>query len=149
MPSDSVHTIFNFIVYAIISILHVTHPVFSVAQYAIFTLFFIIGTLILNPDLDTNSKSSRRCGIACKPYKWAFHHRGLSHNWLWGTTARILYVALIALIILWLVWVFVWQFKIDGSAMLAFVRLHVKEIGIAGTGLFLSNIMHIILDWIA
>lgn len=149
MPSDSIHTIFNFIIYALISILHMKYPVLSLAQYAIFTLFFIIGTLVLNPDLDTNSKSSQRCGVACKPYKWAFHHRGTSHHWLWGTAARILYVALLALIILWLVWVFVWQFQIDGGAMLAFVRLHVKEIGIAGAGLFIANLLHIFLDRVA
>lgn len=64
-------------------------------------------------------------------------------------TARMVYVALLALIIMWLVWVFVWQFQIDGGTMHAFVRLHVKEIGIAGAGLFISNLLHITLDKIA
>lgn len=149
MPSDASHVIFNFIVFAAISILHVEFPVLSLLQYAIFTGFFLLGTLVLNPDLDTNSKSSQRCGVACKPYKWIFRHRGASHHWLWGTAACILYVALLALIVLLSVWVFGWRFSIDGGSVLTFIILHVKEFAVAIGGLFLANVFHILLDRVA
>lgn len=149
MPSDSGHTIFNFIVYALISILLFKFPILSLIQYAVFTIFFIIGTLVLNPDLDTNSKGSKRCGIACRPYKWIFRHRGASHHWLWGTVARILYVAVLVFLILLAVWVFWWRFPIDGSSLFTFMSLHVIDIILGGLGLFIANLLHIILDHLA
>ena len=83
------------------------------------------------------------------PYRKLFKHRGTSHHPLWGVASRILYVALLALIILWAGWALGWRFEIDGGSALAFIYLHVKEIGIAGAGLFLSNMLHIVLDKIA
>lgn len=147
MPKYSSHLIFNFIILILFFILYqLAGAPLTTLQLVLFLIFYALGSIILTPDLDSKSEASRRCGVVCAPYRKLFKHRGTSHHPIYGVASRILYVALIAIIILWLVWVFVWQFKIDGGAMLAFMHLHVKEIGIASTGLFTANLLHILLD---
>ena len=150
MPNYSSHLIFNFIILAILFILYqLAGSPLTTPQLALFLLFYTLGSVILTPDLDSKSEALRRCGVACMPYRKLFKHRGTSHHPLWGVASRILYVALLALIILWAGGALGWRFEIDGGSALAFIYLHVKEIGIAGAGLFLSNMLHIVLDKIA
>lgn len=147
MPSYSSHILFNFIILSALFILYqYAGAPLTTIQLALFLIFYILGTAILTPDLDSRSEASRRCGVACTPYRKLFKHRGLSHHLIWGIVSRIIYVTLIAIIIGWLVWVFWWRFSIDGSSLLTFTFLHMKEIGTAGAGLFLSNLFHIALD---
>ena len=147
MPRYSSHLIFNFIALSALFILYqYTGARLTTLQAAIFLAFYIIGSTILTPDLDSKSEASRRCGIACVPYRKIFKHRGISHHPLWGIVTRILYIVIIVLIVMWMVWVFMWQFQINGSSVLVFMRLHVQDIIIACIGLFISNVLHIFLD---
>lgn len=141
MPSDAVHIIFNFIIFALISILHVKYPVLSLAQYAIFTLFFIIGTLVLNPDLDTKSEASRRCGLLCKPLRKITKHGGICHKWAIGTIVILIYVFVILAIGVIII------FGIDGLISLIKQALsHKAEIISGAGGVFIANFLHLLLD---
>lgn len=147
MPKYASHLIFNLSALAAMFLLYqYTGASLTTLQLALFLFFYIIGSVILTPDLDSKSEAARRCGVACLPYRKIFKHRGLSHHPLWGIASRLLYMAVLALIILWLLWVFGWQFHINGSSALNFMILYVKEIGIAGAGLFIANLLHIFLD---
>ena len=147
MPSYSSHLIVNFsLLGALFVIYQFAGSPLTTLQLALFLVFYILGSVIITPDLDSKSEASRRCGVACVPYRKLFKHRGLSHHPLWGIASRILYVALLAFIVLWLAWLFGWRFEIDGGSALTFIRMYVKEIGAGAAGLFLANLFHIILD---
>lgn len=147
MPKYASHIIFNLIILCILFILYqYTSTSLTTLQLVLFLTFYVIGSVILTPDLDSKSEAARRCGIACLPYRKIFKHRGASHHPFYGVASRILYVAALALIVLWLLWMFGWKFSIDGNTALNFMILHIKEIGVAGTGLFIANLLHIFLD---
>ncbi len=65
-----------------------------------FAAGYLIGTFWLTPDLDlATSRASRRWGILrilWLPYAWLFPHRGLSHRPLLGALTRVLYLASLA-----------------------------------------------------
>lgn len=147
MPSDQTHVIFNFIAYTVISTIHFSQPLLSLLQFALFSLFFIIGTLILNPDLDTKSKSARRCGVVCLPYRAAFSHRGASHHWLLGVATRIAYVVLVAIVVILVLGIAIKAQDID--SLWALASSYKLEILAGLLGLFASNFLHIILDKLA
>lgn len=144
MPNDSVHVIFNFLAYIIISIIYFAQPLLTLFQFIIFSFMYALGTLVLNPDLDTKSKAGRRCGVLCVPYRAVFSHRKTSHHWLLGTATRIVYVILVAIIILIILGVAIRAQDITG--LLRLVGSYKLEVLSAILGLFLSNFLHIILD---
>jgi uncharacterized metal-binding protein len=71
-----------------------------------FAVGYLVGTFWLTPDLDlATSRPSRRWGILrviWLPYAWLFPHRGLSHRPLLGALTRVLYLAALAGLGLWL-----------------------------------------------
>ena len=147
MPRYSSHLICNFIALSALFILYqYTGARLTTLQLAIFLAFYIIGSIILTPDLDSKSEASRRCGLVCAPYRKIFKHRGISHHPIWGIVTRIMYVTMLVLIILWVMWLFGSRFQIEISSIFIFIILHVKEIIIACAGLVISNILHIFLD---
>ena len=62
---------------------------------------FLLGGLLLSPDLDTRSNATRRWGplrLLWWPYRRGLSHRSLlSHTPLIGTAVRLLYLALVVL----------------------------------------------------
>ncbi|APD47767.1 metal-binding protein [Synechococcus sp. CS-602] len=64
-------------------------------------LSFLVGGLLLSPDLDTRSNATRRWGplrLLWWPYRKGLSHRSvLSHSPLLGTAGRLAYLALLAL----------------------------------------------------
>jgi uncharacterized metal-binding protein len=62
---------------------------------------FVVGGLLLSPDLDTRSNATRRWGplrLLWWPYRRGLSHRSLlSHTPLIGTTGRLLYLSLVLL----------------------------------------------------
>jgi uncharacterized metal-binding protein len=62
---------------------------------------YLAGTYLLSPDLDLAERhvSTKRnwgwLGVLWVPYGWVFSHRGLSHTWLVGPLTRLVYLALL------------------------------------------------------
>ena len=69
-------------------------------------LAFLIGGLLLSPDLDTRSRPSRRWGplqLLWWPYRQLLRHRSLlSHGPVLGTLGRLAYLAAVTLALAWL-----------------------------------------------
>lgn len=144
MPKDAAHTLFNFIVLiAILIILLCLRIYIPTVQMVLFTLSFIVGTVVLNPDLDTKSKAAKRCGIICGPYRMLTKHRGISHHPLWGVAARIAYFMVILLIAVWLFGLLTTK---NINAFMPLLIEHPYELLASGAGLFTANILHIMLD---
>ncbi|MGB5135077.1 MAG: DUF2227 family putative metal-binding protein [Prochlorococcaceae cyanobacterium] len=65
-------------------------------------LGFLLGGLLLSPDLDTRSNATRRwgpLGVLWWPYRRALSHRSLlSHSPLLGTAGRLAYLTALALL---------------------------------------------------
>ena len=73
---------------------------------AVGTLAFLLGGLLLSPDLDTHSNPTRRWGplrLLWWPYRRLLRHRSLlSHTPLIGTAGRLLYLGGLLLGLCWL-----------------------------------------------
>ncbi len=76
---------------------------FGIGKGILAGIAFFIGGLWLSPDLDTNSNSLKRWGLlklVWWPYRKLIPHRSfLSHAPFLGTTFRLLYLSVIALMI--------------------------------------------------
>ena len=78
-------------------------PLLGFAGLVTASLAFLVGGLLLSPDLDTRSNPSRRWGPLrwlWWPYRRLLRHRSLlSHSPLLGTSGRLLYLAGLALVL--------------------------------------------------
>lgn len=76
-------------------------PWLGVTGTAVASLSFLVGGLLLSPDLDTRSNATRRWGplkLLWWPYRRFLSHRSLlSHSPLLGTAGRLLYLAVLLL----------------------------------------------------
>lgn len=144
MPNYSSHLIFNFFLLILIIPLYIQlEPFFTPFQLYIFLLFYFIGSVYLTPDMDTKSEAQKRCGLFCFPYRKAFKHRGNSHHWLIGVITRILYVLLLIFLLIFII------YGREGIESFAIALiLYKKEMVMASCGMFLSNLFHIILDYL-
>jgi len=81
------------------------HREVEVAQ---FTAGFLVGTLLITPDLDLQyNDAARRWGafrILWGPYWRLSRHRGRSHTYLFGPFSRLAYLAVFLVPIGWLAW---------------------------------------------
>ncbi len=107
-----------------------------------FAAGYLVGTFWLTPDLDlTTSRPARRWGLLrflWLPYAWLFRHRGLSHRPLLGAFTRVLYLAALAGLGLWLLdsFGYRWQPELNlGRHWLSFFA-----------GLLLADALHLLLD---
>lgn len=123
--------------------MYVQHPILTTFQLILFITGFFIGTVYLSPDMDTKSEPSRRCGIACTPYRKLFTHRGISHHWLWGTATRIIYVLLLIGLLSGLIFVLYPSTSVPDITV---ILSHPFEILMFILGLFISNVLHTITD---
>ncbi|MBX2813919.1 MAG: metal-binding protein [Myxococcales bacterium] len=66
---------------------------------ASFTFAFLVGTLLLTPDLDlaeSHVLAKKHWGVLSLlwiPYGYVFTHRGLSHSWILGPLTRLIYLS--------------------------------------------------------
>lgn len=135
------HIIFNFLVLILLIILYQTNPILTQPQLIIFLLSYFLGTILITPDLDTNSNPSNKLGLLIYPYKRIFNHRGLAHSWLCGTFTRIIYFFILFLII------FIIFFGSKPLPEIITLLVNYKlELLSATAGLFISNLFHIIAD---
>lgn len=108
---------------------------------------FVYGTLFMNPDLDLvhQIKLFSLRGLLSLPfrgYSRIFRHRGLSHSLLFGTLTRLLWIALLALVLLVLI------YNVDPSAQSfkAYVLKHQAYLLAAFAGFFVADACHLLLD---
>lgn len=113
---------------------------------ALFAGTYLFSSLLLSPDLDLRHNRSRRrwgfLGFIWIPYTKIFKHRGVSHSLLFGTLTRLGYLAILALLI---------TFGLSFFRMISFdpltaVPLDLKLVGILVAGLWLPNIIHVLVD---
>ncbi len=146
MPNYSSHLIFNFLTLILLVPIYIYfQPLFTITvlQLYIFLLFYFIGTVYLTPDMDTKSEAQKRCGLFCFPYRKFFRHRGISHNWIFGIVTRIIYVLMVLCIPILIIY--------GREGIYSFIDaliLYKNEMVIASSGMFLSNLFHIILDYL-
>jgi len=143
MPEYSDHLIFNLIALSVIFLLYqYLKPDISILNQIAFIIFFILGTAVLTPDLDSpKSIPSKKCGALCKPYTMMSKHRGASHGVFSGVFLRIVYILLILFFIIWIVFGFP---EIKTFVML--ILGYKIAVVFAVLGLFVSNLLHIALD---
>ena len=81
-------------------------PLLGLAGVACAGLAFLLGGLLLSPDLDTRSNPTRRWGplrLLWWPYRRVLRHRSLlSHTPVVGSCGRLLYVGALLLGLSWL-----------------------------------------------
>lgn len=109
-----------------------------------FAVGYLVGTFWLTPDLDlATSRPSKRWGILrliWLPYAWLFPHRGLSHRPFLGALTRVLYLAAIAGLGLWLLDTLGYHLRFNfpvGQSWLSFFA-----------GIFVADLLHLFLDTI-
>jgi Uncharacterized metal-binding protein len=109
-----------------------------------FAVGYLVGTFWLTPDLDlATSRPSKRWGILrliWLPYAWLFPHRGLSHRPFLGALTRVLYLAAIAGLGLWLLDTLGYHLRFNfpvGQNWLSFFA-----------GIFVADLLHLFLDTI-
>lgn len=111
MPSGRVHNLINIAAYSVLASgvllgVHLGKLVITPAQAASFSAAYAVGTFMLSPDLDlsegqVNSKRNwGALGVMWVPYGMIFSHRGVSHTWIVGPLTRLVYTALILLVLL-------------------------------------------------
>lgn len=136
MPSDTTHQIVNYILLSFLLVCNYYYNIeLNISNVLFFMLSYIIGTHYLTPDLDIRSKPSKRLWLFSYPLRKLFKHRGIQHNIVVGWLIRIIYVSIIVMIILYVLKI---NFNIS--------QINYKILFFMLLGLFLSNLIHIILD---
>ncbi|GBC98116.1 hypothetical protein HRbin17_00613 [bacterium HR17] len=137
MPSGRVHEVVNLLVLP--PTLYALPAGWSKLSFA---AGYLVGTFWLTPDLDlATSRPARRWGVLrllWLPYAWLFRHRGVSHRPLLGALTRLLYLAALGGLGLWLLdqWGYHWHPSITLSRnWLSFFA-----------GLLLADGLHLLLD---
>ena len=114
-------------------------------------LGFLLGGLLLSPDLDTRSNATRRWGVLKLlwwPYRRSLSHRSLlSHSPLLGSALRLAYLAGVALLVsacLHPMGAPAPQMLLRGAAQLW--QQHPRLILSAGVGIEVSSWLHLVQD---
>lgn len=141
MPGYNVHRIFNYTFFiTIAALLYVWKiPVINLKQLLVFIAGFYIGTEFITPDLDIDSTAIKKWGklkILWLPYKWIFKHGESSHNIVYGTVVRILYISIIIFSVYYLLFN-----SLPPETMFSSVHVFIFLIGI-----IIANALHVILD---
>ena len=121
------------------------HPSWTLLSF--FSGCFAYGTLFMSPDMDLahQIKFFSIRGILTSPfrlYSKLFSHRGLSHSILFGTLTRLLFLASISLLILYLIN----QTLPSTDTFLSFLKTHQNYLSYSLAGLFLADLCHLLLD---
>jgi uncharacterized metal-binding protein len=91
MPNAETHEKYSLVFLAIVATYMVSAKLYSNHDIAIMAVSFLVGTFILNPDLDTGSRARNRWWIFSFIWK-PFNHRGILHNpLLWLAMLGIFY----------------------------------------------------------
>ncbi|MCB1117299.1 MAG: DUF2227 family putative metal-binding protein [Chlamydiia bacterium] len=119
----------------------------DVRLLGIFIASFAYSTLFMNPDLDLahQIKFLSIRGVLTSPfrlYSKIFSHRGLSHSIVFGTLTRLLFLAVLALLFVWIYT----QANPSLESFWGFIRNHQTPLAYAFSGIFLADLSHLALD---
>lgn len=113
-------------------------------ELAIFSGTYLASSLLLSPDLDLRHNISRRrwglLGFIWVPYFKVFKHRGLSHSLLLGPLTRLIYLGLIVGLVL------VGLSYLGLALPQGPIRIEGRILLILGAGLYIPNVLHVLLD---
>ena len=140
MPNYETHCIFNWIMLVVLGV--VAYQYYPVDwKYLVFGIGYIIGTVYITPDLDTNSSVYNPLWYI---YKLLFKHRGLSHNIFIGFITRLIYLGLVFYGIWYALNYF---FHIPNNIIEAATLLYDQETAILLVeGLAVANSLHVVID---
>jgi uncharacterized metal-binding protein len=145
MPSGKTHTAVELLLgpglaagyYALL------HP--GVPELAVFSGAYLFSSLLLSPDLDLHKNLARRrwgpLGFIWAPYSKLFKHRGISHSLVLGPLTRLVYLGIgFGAVLLGLSYV--------GLALPPELPVTVGQQTLLalGAGLYLPNVLHVLLD---
>lgn len=120
---------------------------FGVKTAIVAVVAYLFGTFMLSPDLDLrNSQPSKRWGwfrFLWRPYSKTHAHRGISHNLLFGSAERVLYLVALALIATYAGYGFHSDFFAD---VRAFAYSYPHEMLTSFGGIWVANAVHIVQD---
>ena len=142
MPNGKTHRNFNIVVLLFLMVILVSELSNTLVWF--FIGGYLAGIFLINPDLDLRFSSGKKnwkiLGFIWIPYSWIFKHRGISHNILFGTLTRLIYLAIVGTIVLALAErIFNCSIIIPYSQNFIFALL----------GLWFSDFLHIFLDKLA
>jgi len=115
------------------------------AEIGLFAGAYVFSSLLLSPDLDLKANGARKrwgpLGFIWGPYARAFRHRGASHGLVVGPLTRLAYLAVVFGTV---------------AVALSYIGLTVptaapgwitpRAIGVLIGGLYLPNVLHVLLD---
>jgi uncharacterized metal-binding protein len=144
MPSGRTHTAFELLIApGFAAGLYVLFEP-SLGEVALFGGTYLLSSLFLSPDLDLHKNLARRrwgpLGFIWTPYSKIFKHRGLSHSLLLGPITRLIYLGVVFGLVLWGL-SHVGLAPPQGSP-----KLGERTLFIVGAGLYLPNVLHVLLD---
>ncbi|MCP5492031.1 MAG: DUF2227 family putative metal-binding protein [Chlamydiales bacterium] len=119
----------------------------DVRLLSIFIAAFAYSTLFMNPDLDLahQIKFLSIRGVLTSPfrlYSKIFSHRGFSHSIVFGTLSRLLFLAVLALLCMWIYT----QANPSLNGVWSFILNHQTPLLYAFSGIFLADLSHLALD---
>jgi len=119
------------------------HPTWG--ELLLFGGTYVFSSLLLSPDLDLRKNLARRrwgpLGFIWAPYSRIFKHRGISHNLVLGPLTRLIYLgAVFGVVLVGLSYL--------GLALPQGVPLTIepRTLAVLGAGLYLPNLLHVLLD---
>ena len=148
MAQYKTHTLFNLLLALplfLAALFYLLHP--KLYYEATFAGAFLYGTLFMSPDLDIANKiklfSLRGFfSLPFRLYARVFKHRGLSHHVIFGTLTRVLWLAIAALGILYLVN----QALPSRDSVMNLYQMYKPFIWYGLGGLFAADLCHLLLD---
>lgn len=143
MPNYETHCIFNWVLLVVLAA--IASQYYDVDfRYLVFGIGYIIGTVYITPDLDTNSSVYNPLWYF---YKLLFTHRGLSHNIFVGFITRLIYLGLV----LYGIWYGLnYFFHVPSNIIEAAKLLYDQDTAILLVeGLAVANGLHVVIDVIS
>ncbi|MBS0621926.1 MAG: DUF2227 family putative metal-binding protein [Verrucomicrobia bacterium] len=146
----------NYRAHSLINLFIALPPLAAVALFAVGVpkelvvtggLAFIYGTLFMSPDVDLayQIKLFSLRGLLSLPfytYSMIFRHRGLSHNLLFGTATRVIWLTLFA----GAVFIVIYNVFPQQETLLTFLQDRQRFLIASYAGLFLADACHIGVD---
>ncbi len=142
------HSYFNILLLLPIAVAVIYFFITKETAYIItFGCTFAYGTLFMSPDSDVANKiklfSIRGFfSFPFRTYAGVFKHRGLSHSLLFGTLTRIAWLALYAIVVLFIIY----KSTSDIEKFYLYLKQNRTYLIYGFAGLFLADIGHLSLD---
>lgn len=149
MSQYKTHTYFNIFLALPISIVFIYYKLHTAKEFIItFSALFCYSTLFMSPDVDISDKIKLFSlkGLFTLPfrlYSKIFSHRGLSHSIIFGTATRILFLAALLSLLL-----FIFGAALpEKRSILYFFKTYKPYIIWGCLGIFFADICHLVLDY--